>query len=552
MPSALNTVTWAFGRRGQATVASRSRRAGAARRPGGAEPEAATASCRRRPRGGGQLRRRPDPARDVPAGAGAPGRARLRDRRRARRLARHGLRRGERRRRVRRARARSTGAGSSRFPRTRASPRARRSRWRSSRPGSRSPSSCASRSARACWSRPPRARSGRRPCRSSRRSTAHRSRPSGSAGEARPPALARRGRGGHVRGDRRARSGRRRLRPRGRRGVRRLAEPRSSRWARRSRSATRAGCGRRSIPAWLVGRNIGVHGFYLGRLMGRDPELVGAGRRRTSSGSGRVAPYGPSSAPSSRSRTPRRRIASSSPGNRQERSFSFHDCARNRIGRRHRELDREEARAEGFEVQELDLVHGFDVSDPEAWEHIGSVDLACLNAGVITGDEGQLTELTDEQYRRALGVNVDGVVFGVRRLDRVMPKGSTIVVTASLAGLTAIPDDPIYGLTKHAVVGFVRSVAPQLAERGIRIQAVCPGWADTSLTTNGVPRRAQGAGLPPALARRGRGRRVGGVQERGHGRGVDRPARPRAAPLRVQGRPRPALAGSVAAASPCR
>ena len=141
--------------------------------------------------------------------------------------------------------------------------------------------------------------------------------------------------------------------------------------------------------------------------------------------------------------------------------------------------------SEGFEVKELDLVNGFDVSDPEAWEHIGSVDLACLNAGVITGDHGQLTELTDDQYRRALRVNVDGVVFGVRRLDRVMPRGSTIVVTASLAGLTAIPDDPIYGLTKHAVVGFVRSVAPQLAERGIRIQAVCPGWADTGLTTNG-------------------------------------------------------------------
>jgi NAD(P)-dependent dehydrogenase (short-subunit alcohol dehydrogenase family) len=141
-------------------------------------------------------------------------------------------------------------------------------------------------------------------------------------------------------------------------------------------------------------------------------------------------------------------------------------------------------RSEGFQVQELDLVNGFDVSDPEAWEHIGSVDLACLNAGVVTGD-GEITTLTDEQYRRALSVNVDGVVFGVRRLDRVMPKGSTIVVTASLAGLTAIPDDPIYGLTKHAVVGFVRSVADQLAGRGIRIQAVCPGWADTPLTTNG-------------------------------------------------------------------
>ncbi len=137
-------------------------------------------------------------------------------------------------------------------------------------------------------------------------------------------------------------------------------------------------------------------------------------------------------------------------------------------------------RAEGFDVKELDLVSGFDVSDPAAWEHVGSVDLACLNAGVLTGGDG-IANLSDDAYRRALGVNVDGVVYGVRRLDRVMPKGGVIVVTASLAGLVGVPDDPIYGLTKHAVVGFVRSVAPQLAERGIRIQAVCPGWADTGL-----------------------------------------------------------------------
>jgi NAD(P)-dependent dehydrogenase (short-subunit alcohol dehydrogenase family) len=151
-------------------------------------------------------------------------------------------------------------------------------------------------------------------------------------------------------------------------------------------------------------------------------------------------------------------------------------------------------RSEGFDVQELDLVNGFDVTEPEAWEHVGSVDLACLNAGVITGTN-DIASLTDDQYRRSLGVNVDGVVYGVRRLDRVMPKGSTIVVTASLAGLTAIADDPIYGLTKHAVVGFVRSVAPQLAERGIRIQAVCPGWADTPLTTNGFRQELQERGF---------------------------------------------------------
>jgi NAD(P)-dependent dehydrogenase (short-subunit alcohol dehydrogenase family) len=151
-------------------------------------------------------------------------------------------------------------------------------------------------------------------------------------------------------------------------------------------------------------------------------------------------------------------------------------------------------KAEGFEVRELDVVSGFDVSDPDAWEHVGSVDLACLNAGVVTG-ESEVSDLTDDQYRRAVGVNVDGVVFGVRRLDRVMPKGSCIVVTASLAGLTAIDDDPIYGLTKHAVVGFVRSVAPQLANRGIRIQAVCPGWADTPLTTPEFRNELSGRGL---------------------------------------------------------
>ena len=153
----------------------------------------------------------------------------------------------------------------------------------------------------------------------------------------------------------------------------------------------------------------------------------------------------------------------------------------------------EKLRGEGFAVRELDLVNGFDVTDPDCWEHVGSVDLACLNAGVLTGGNG-LANLTDDQYRRAVAVNVDGVVFGVRRLDRVMPTGSTIVVTASLAGLTAIPDDPIYGLTKHAVVGFVRSAAPQLQKRGIRIQAVCPGWADTGLLTSDFKQKLGGRG----------------------------------------------------------
>jgi len=140
----------------------------------------------------------------------------------------------------------------------------------------------------------------------------------------------------------------------------------------------------------------------------------------------------------------------------------------------------EKLRAGGTDVRVLDIADGFDVSDASAWDSVGAAELACLNAGIGTG-EGDMREWTDERYRRIVGTNVDGVVFGVRRLGRVMPEGGAIVVTASLAGLTTMFADPIYSGTKHFLVGFVRSVAPQLAERGIRISAVCPGIVDTPL-----------------------------------------------------------------------
>jgi NAD(P)-dependent dehydrogenase (short-subunit alcohol dehydrogenase family) len=133
------------------------------------------------------------------------------------------------------------------------------------------------------------------------------------------------------------------------------------------------------------------------------------------------------------------------------------------------------------EVTALDLPE-FDVGNSAAWRSLeGEYDAAFLNAGVITG-ETSIAELTDEQYARAVRANMDGVVYGVRELAaRLMPNGGSIVATASLAGLTATPADPIYALTKHAVVGFVRSVAPQLALRGIRINALCPGYTDTGI-----------------------------------------------------------------------
>jgi NAD(P)-dependent dehydrogenase (short-subunit alcohol dehydrogenase family) len=155
----------------------------------------------------------------------------------------------------------------------------------------------------------------------------------------------------------------------------------------------------------------------------------------------------------------------------------------------------ERLRRGGAEVQPLDLQDGFDVSDPAAWDSVGPVDLACLNAGVITGTSA-IAELSDDAYRRIRGANVDGVVFGVRRLAQVLEPASVIVVTASLAGLTSMPQDPIYAGTKHFLVGFVRSVAPQLEERGIRINAVCPGIVDTPILGEEGRARLHAAGFP--------------------------------------------------------
>ena len=130
-----------------------------------------------------------------------------------------------------------------------------------------------------------------------------------------------------------------------------------------------------------------------------------------------------------------------------------------------------------------------DVADSLAWQRFAEglagdgLDLAVLNAGMLTGED-RVAHLTDDQYLRALSVNVGGVVHGVRALRPVLAqRGGAIAVTASLAGLVAFPSDPVYALTKHALVGFVRSVAPQLAAEGVRINLVCPGITDTPLVT---------------------------------------------------------------------
>jgi NAD(P)-dependent dehydrogenase (short-subunit alcohol dehydrogenase family) len=155
--------------------------------------------------------------------------------------------------------------------------------------------------------------------------------------------------------------------------------------------------------------------------------------------------------------------------------------------------------AAGGRALAAELGAGFeelDVGDPQAWEHVvaraGPFDIGFLNAGIATGHDrpdGALpvVGLDDRTYRRIMSVNVDGVVHGARAmLPGMLEAGhGDLVVTASLAGLVPISPDPIYGLTKHAVVGFVRSMAAALdlhaTPTGVCISAVCPGFTDTAI-----------------------------------------------------------------------
>jgi NAD(P)-dependent dehydrogenase (short-subunit alcohol dehydrogenase family) len=204
---------------------------------------------------------------------------------------------------------------------------------------------------------------------------------------------------------------------------------------------------------------------------------------------------------------------------------------------------------DGTEVFELDLVTGFDVTDPTAWQSVDRVELACLNAGVTTST-ASITELTREEYRRVVGVNVDGVVYGVRRMAREMEEGDAIVVTASLAGLTAVENDPIYALTKHAVVGFVRSVAPQLEKRGIRLNAVCPGFADTPMVAGELRSSLEAAEFPLLTADEVAEAVLRAARSEGTGEAwVVQPGR-EPEPYRFRGIPGPRIAGKEGLAPP--
>jgi NAD(P)-dependent dehydrogenase (short-subunit alcohol dehydrogenase family) len=148
-----------------------------------------------------------------------------------------------------------------------------------------------------------------------------------------------------------------------------------------------------------------------------------------------------------------------------------------------------------------------DVSEPDAWDRLvaeatarfGGIDFAHLNAGIVMMSYPyRIPDVTVAHYRRLMGVNLDGVLLAASKLVPVMAGrgGGAMVATASTAALVPFTEDPYYSASKSAIVSFVRSAAPQLADLGIRIHTICPGLVQTNMIREFVEQRTGEVPMP--------------------------------------------------------
>ncbi len=145
----------------------------------------------------------------------------------------------------------------------------------------------------------------------------------------------------------------------------------------------------------------------------------------------------------------------------------------------------EELRAAGAEAIS---VPG-DVSDEESvrgmveavMSELGRIDVLVNNAGISTIVPAEETTLAD--WERTLKVNLTGPFLMCREFGKVMlDQGSgSIVNISSVAGLLGVGDRAAYNASKHGLVGLTRTLAAEWGGRGVRVNAVCPGWVKTEM-----------------------------------------------------------------------
>ena len=152
---------------------------------------------------------------------------------------------------------------------------------------------------------------------------------------------------------------------------------------------------------WLVGRNAAVVGVYLGRLMKLHPQLVHecAIELLALWAAGEIDPVVGATFPLADAGAAHALIESAE-ARRQGRARAVKALVTGGEGGLGRAM-RARLEREGYEVLSLDLTNGFDVSDPAAWERVEPVDLACLNAGILTADTDLRSCRTTTTARRS-------------------------------------------------------------------------------------------------------------------------------------------------------
>ena len=123
------------------------------------------------------------------------------------------------------------------------------------------------------------------------------------------------------------------------------------------------------------------------------------------------------------------------------------------------------------------------------------IDVLINNAGLeLMTPISDNTTPTSDAFRRVIDINVNGTALvTAAALDR-MHRGAAIINTASIWGRVAEPRFGAYVASKHAIIGLTKTWARELGSRGIRVNAVCPGWVRTEASMRSLARIAAEAG----------------------------------------------------------
>jgi 3-hydroxybutyrate dehydrogenase len=135
-----------------------------------------------------------------------------------------------------------------------------------------------------------------------------------------------------------------------------------------------------------------------------------------------------------------------------------------------------------------------DVSDKESIRRafaeverrLGRIDILVNNAGIA--ESAPLVRTSDELWQRHLEINLSGTFYSMRAaLPAMIERGwGRIINVASIAGKTGAPYISAYAASKHGVLGLTRTVALEVATKGVTVNAICPGYVDTDMTTRAL------------------------------------------------------------------